>query len=167
MLIQVSKAETTMEDSVRQRDGKALNGSIELHDKITDSPDKGSNKTQNKRVEKEAKPTTCTRLHESCITCCIPCLKSHHPLPETPSKSQRLRHAFMLPPNGNLAFYVQFVVVCIQIWIVLYAFTKGEALPGGNFFSLLILFVCCAVGGYLMSFIHLPPLLGKICVILV
>ena len=43
----------------------------------------------------------------------------------------------------------------------MYALTHGEAMPGGNLYSLLILFIACAIGGYVISFIHLPPLLGN------
>jgi len=71
----------------------------------------------------------------------------------------------MLPPHGNLAFYIQFFVVMLQIWVVLYSLTHSEALPGGNFYSLLILFVCCAIGGYVVSFVNLPPLLGKLALV--
>jgi hypothetical protein len=103
----------------------------------------------------------CEQLQENCRSCCMPCLTSQNQLPENANIFQKIKHGFMLPPHGNLASYVQFAVVCLQIWIVLYTLTHAEALPGGNLFSLLVLFVCCAVGGYLISFAHLPPLLGK------
>ena len=102
-----------------------------------------------------------SKLKERCITCCTPCLRSRNPRPDNPNLFQQLRHGLMLPPQGNLASYLQFAIVCIQIWIVMYALTHGEALPGGNLYSLLILFIACAAGGYLISFIHLPPLLGN------
>ena len=102
-----------------------------------------------------------SKLRERCITCCTPCLRSRNPRPDNPNLFQRLRHGLMLPPQGNLASYLQFAIVCVQIWIVMYALTHGEAMPGGNLYSLLILFIACAIGGYVISFIHLPPLLGN------
>lgn len=114
-----------------------------------------------KNVTSEEESGACSRLKESCTVCCIPCLASHNPLPENAGRFERFKHAFMLPPRGNLAFYIQFVVVMVQIWIVLYSLTHGAALPGGNFYSLLILFICCGIGGYVISFVNLPPLLGK------
>ena len=103
----------------------------------------------------------CPQLQESCSSCCIPCLTSHNPLPDNANIFQKIRYGVMFPPHGNLATYFQFAVVCLQVWIILYSWTNTEALPGGNYFSLLVLFVCCAIGGYLISFVNLPPLLGK------
>ncbi|KAL4217023.1 Sodium/hydrogen exchanger 9B2 [Mactra antiquata] len=106
----------------------------------------------------------CIKLEENCTKCCIPCLTSHNPLPENASCGEKLMDAFRLPPHGKIASYLQFFVVCLQIWIVLYTLTHQEALPGGNFYSLLILFVCCVIGGYFISFVNLPPLLGMLIV---
>ncbi|KAJ8306577.1 hypothetical protein KUTeg_017122, partial [Tegillarca granosa] len=93
---------------------------------------------------------------------CMPCLRRFHPLPENPNICQRLAHSFMLPLQGNIAQYIQFIIICLQIWAVLIALTRDQGLPGGNFFSLLVLFVCCVIAGYLISFIRLPPLLGML-----
>lgn len=103
----------------------------------------------------------CSQPQDNC-SCCIPCLTSHNPLPENANIFQKIRHSFMLPLHGSIASYIQFAVVCLQIWIVLYTLTHTEALPGGNYYSLLLLFICCAVGGYLISFANLPPLLGTV-----
>lgn len=140
---------------LRQRDVKsttdsANNGKIQTELKL--------DKSESERNDNAGK---CTRLQESCTSLCIPCLTSHNPLPEKANFFQKIRHGFMLPPHGNLASYLQVAVVCLQVWIVLYAWTHKEALPGGNYFSLLVLFICCVIGGYLISFIKLPPLLGK------
>ena len=94
-------------------------------------------------------------------SCVSQCLTSHNPLPENPSLRQRVCHAFRLPPHGHIAVYIRFAVICLQIWAALYCFSHREALPGGNLFSLFILFFSCAVGGCLISFVNLPPLLGK------
>jgi hypothetical protein len=143
---------------VRQRDvtnkqenvnGKIANGQEEV---IMDTP---------LPVKRRPKPGKIDQMQETCTVCCIPCLTSHNPLPEYPSLFERFRHGLMLPLHGNLATYIQFGVVCLQLWIILYTLTHGQAMPEGNFFSLLILFVGCAIGGYFISFLRLPPLLGK------
>jgi hypothetical protein len=49
----------------------------------------------------------------------------------------------------------------LLIYGTLWAVTGNEALPGGNFFGLLVMLVCCLIGGALVAKICLPPLLGK------
>lgn len=93
-------------------------------------------------------------------SCCSPCLTSHNPLPEDANIFQKVRHAFMLPPHGILATYLQIAILYIEIWMFAYTLIHKEALPGANIFSLLTLFFCCSIGGYLISLINLPPLLG-------
>ncbi|XP_063411812.1 sodium/hydrogen exchanger 9B2-like [Mytilus trossulus] len=117
-----------------------------------------------KDQESKKTPSRIDQIQDTCTTCCIPCLTSHNPLPEYPSRIQRLGYAFMLPLHGNVATYLQFTVVCVQLWIIIYSLTHGQALPGGNLFCLLILFIGCAIGGYLISLIRLPPLLGMLIV---
>lgn len=117
--------------------------------------------TEKRDVTDDDAGDRCLQLEEKCTQCCIPCLTSHNPLPENASFVEKVADAFRLPPHGSIASYLQFFVVCLQIWIVLYTLTHQEALPGGNFYSLLILFVFCVIGGYFISFINLPPLLGK------
>ncbi|KAL3831362.1 hypothetical protein ACJMK2_023115 [Sinanodonta woodiana] len=107
---------------------------------------------------------TFSRLKERGHQCCIPCLRSHNPLPENANFFQRLRAGLLLPPEGNIAYYVQFVFICLQIWVVLFSLTRTDALLNGNLFSLLILFIACVLGGYLISFIRVPSLLGMLIV---
>ncbi|CAG2225679.1 SLC9B1_2 [Mytilus edulis] len=144
---------------IRQRDINhgAGNGKIPNGHKDEDEDNKKDN-------ESNKTPSKIDQIQDTCTTCCIPCLTSHNPLPEYPSRIQRLGHAFMLPLHGNVATYLQFTVVCVQLWIIIYSLTHGQALPGGNLFSLLILFIGCAIGGYLISLIRLPPLLGMLIV---
>lgn len=63
--------------------------------------------------------------------------------------------------RGRCAQYAQFCVICASVWIVLYSVSGEQSLPGGNLFSLLVLFAGAVVGGHVFSLIHLPPLLGK------
>jgi hypothetical protein len=90
-----------------------------------------------------------------------PCLREANPLPENPTIVEKIKDIFLLPPHGIVGFIMQITIICLQIWGILVAITGSEALPGGNFFSLLVLFVVSVVGGRLVSLINLPPLLGK------
>lgn len=63
--------------------------------------------------------------------------------------------------RGRCAQYAQFCVICASVWIVLYSVSGEQSFPGGNLFSLLVLFAGAVAGGHVFSLIHLPPLLGK------
>jgi hypothetical protein len=104
----------------------------------------------------------CAALRSCIHRCCKPISTKYHPLTENPGRLERFRYALMCPPHGNLAMYIQFFVLCVMTWAILIAITKDHALPGGNFFSLVILFTAAVAGGYLFSLFRLPPLLGKI-----
>lgn len=112
----------------------------------------------------EGQPTSrkCAALRSCIHSCCKPINTKYHPLTENPGKFERFRYALMCPPHGNLAMYIQFFVLCVMTWAILIAITKDQALPGGNFFSLVILFTAAVAGGYVFSLFRLPPLLGKI-----
>ena len=150
---------------LRQRDTKhAIENDAKVHNNSTNDVNVVvfDDKKVNVVTTETKEQGRLSKLKHGCIGCCTPCLRSRNPLPSNPNLFQRFRNGLMFPPQGNLASYLQFAVVCIQIWIVMYALTHGEALPGGNLFSLLILFIACAIGGYFISFIHLPPLLGNL-----
>lgn len=63
--------------------------------------------------------------------------------------------------RGRCAQYAQFCVICASVWIVLFSVSGEQSLPGGNLFSLLVLFAGAVAGGHVFSLIHLPPLLGE------
>ncbi|XP_011416874.3 sodium/hydrogen exchanger 9B2 [Magallana gigas] len=93
-----------------------------------------------------------------------PCLRKANPLPENPTVCDKIKDMFLLPPHGIVGFILQITIICLQIWGILAAITGSEAMPGGNFFSLLVLFVLCVIGGRLISLANLPPLLGMLIV---
>nr|XP_034314454.1 sodium/hydrogen exchanger 9B2 [Crassostrea gigas] len=66
--------------------------------------------------------------------------------------------------RGRCAQYAQFCVICASVWIVLFSVSGEQSLPGGNLFSLLVLFAGAVAGGHVFSLIHLPPLLGMLIV---
>ncbi|KAK3091769.1 hypothetical protein FSP39_022505 [Pinctada imbricata] len=106
----------------------------------------------------------CRALCICCHACCKPCRTKYHPLPPKASIFQRLKFAFMCPPHGNIAMYIQFVVLMAMSWAVLVALTQENAMPGGNLFALIVLFAGSVIGGYIFSLIRLPPLLGMLIV---
>ncbi|XP_069123736.1 sodium/hydrogen exchanger 9B2-like [Argopecten irradians] len=109
-------------------------------------------------------PQRCQGLRRCCQKISKPLRTKYHPLPENPSICQRLKYSFLCPPHGNLAWYMQFFILVGITWTVLVSLTHSEALPGGNFFSLFVLFYGAIIGGYLISFLRLPPLLGMLIV---
>lgn len=104
----------------------------------------------------------CHGLRTFCHQLCLPCRTKHNPLPPDATLCQRFKFSFMCPPHGVMAQYLQFLFLCGITFAVLVAVFKDQALPGGNFFSLYVLFFGSILGGYLISFIKLPPLLGKL-----
>ena len=96
-----------------------------------------------------------------CDRCTASLRTDHNPLPDTPSSCERFKFAFLCPPHGRVGGFMFLLVLFFTLWGVLVAITDNEALPGGNLFSLLVLFFTCWFGGYLISFLRLPPLLGK------
>ncbi|XP_062580508.1 sodium/hydrogen exchanger 9B2-like [Saccostrea cucullata] len=91
-----------------------------------------------------------------------PCLREANPLPENPTIGDKIKDMLLLPPRGMVGFILQITIICLQIWGILAAITGSDALPGGNFFSLIVLFVFCVICGRLISFANLPPLLGML-----
>lgn len=109
----------------------------------------------------DEKPKYCLKLKKCCLDLWRPLRTKYHPLPVNASICDRFVFAMRCPPHGNFMAYIQFLVIFGFIWATLISVLEDEALPGGNIFSLLILFFTCVVGGYIVSLIRLPPLLGE------
>jgi len=97
--------------------------------------------------DKEFKPSVirCPGLRQWCHSFWKPVRTKYHPLPHNATRLQKLKYACMCPPHGNLAWYMQFFILFLISWAVLVSITHKEALPGGNFFSLVILFYTCKI----------------------
>ena len=70
-----------------------------------------------------------------------------------------------LPPRGFFGYVLTRVLICFVIWACLWAILGKNALPGGNFFSLVILLVTASFLGFLVRkipYITFPPLLGML-----
>ena len=91
-------------------------------------------------------------------------LTKHNQLSSQPSFGEKLCYAFRCPPHGNVGQGLTLLVLLLLTWGVLVAITGSQALPGGNLFSLLVLFVCSVLGGMAVEAIGLPPLLGMLLV---
>ena len=84
-----------------------------------------------------------------------------NPLNDNSTCRQRFCYAFMCPPHGAVAEWTSLALCSLMVWGVLWSLTEDAALPGGNYFALLILVVCCVIAGELVTQVNLPPLLGK------
>ena len=71
----------------------------------------------------------------------------------------------MCPIHGRLAHFTVLILLAGFLYGALWSVTGQDALPGGNLFTIFVLFVCCYVAGLLIGKIRLPPLLGKYAVI--
>lgn len=137
-------------------------GNIGVYPSPPEVEEKEENNLEVSIEEEEPSSPKCAAVGVCFHNCSKPVSTKYHPLSEDPGKLERLRYAFMCPPHGNLAMYIQFFVLCAVTWVVLIALTKDQALPGGNIFSLVILFTAAVAGGYIFSLCRLPPLLGKL-----
>lgn len=108
----------------------------------------------------EEKPRKCLALRLACHNCTKPVQTKYNPLPGDATMGEKFKYTFMCPPHGRIAKYMMFIIMFFVSWAVLMSLTGSGGLPGGNFFSLVIMFFTCVVGGYLVVYIRLPPLLG-------
>ncbi|XP_055875672.1 sodium/hydrogen exchanger 9B2-like isoform X4 [Biomphalaria glabrata] len=120
----------------------------------------------NDHEDKEAAEMTnmCPRLRH-CIQHCIqPVLVESHPLTADAPWYQRFLNNFFCPPHSRMGGIIFMIVLTSCIWVTLFSVTGEEALPGGNLFALLALFVLCWSGGYIARLTRLPSLLGMLIV---
>ncbi|CAG5128447.1 unnamed protein product [Candidula unifasciata] len=114
------------------------------------------------REEEESR--VCSRLKICFQSCTRPCLAKSHPLPYNAGCCRKFWDNFLCPPHSRMAAVIFIICFSASAWTALYSMTDKEALPGGNLFSLLVLFVACWCGGYLVGLVRLPPLLGMLLV---
>ncbi|XP_013396747.1 sodium/hydrogen exchanger 9B2 [Lingula anatina] len=128
----------------------------------------GQSRTKHHEAEEDreapASRGCCARLSASCARTCRPCSAKHNPLPPGASRGDKLKHAFLCPPHGLVAKMAVLVTSAVMLWACLWAVTGKEALPGGNFFSILVLLICCTIGGYVSQLCRLPPLFGMLVI---
>ncbi|KAF2354193.1 Cation/H+ exchanger [Trinorchestia longiramus] len=140
-----------------------------LSEKKLSSEDSSSGDRDNEDSKKRSKSAIMRQLGSlgSCLkycTCCRPLMQEHNPLPTNPTRADRLKYAFTCPPHGKVGVLLTHVTLLLLTWGSLYAITGDAAAPGGNLFSLLVVFVCSVLGGKLTQVCGLPPLLGMLLV---
>ncbi|XP_033097085.1 sodium/hydrogen exchanger 9B2-like isoform X2 [Anneissia japonica] len=114
-----------------------------------------------------AADTCCTKFKDSCEIAFSPWMTHRNPLPTNASRIERCKYSLMCPPHGLLARALTYGLILVLVWAAMWSIAGGDALPGGNLFALYVLLVCCKIGGILISFIKMPPLLGMLIVGLV
>lgn len=160
-LVEYSEVEDSFTD-VELHDVKVENGVTDTTEDIIMVKDtEAQNKDKGQVKEKPTVSKTTNSKMAALKQTVRPCLRKANPLPENPTVCDKIKDMFLLPPHGIVGFILQITIICLQIWGILAAITGSEAMPGGNFFSLLVLFVLCVIGGRLISLANLPPLLGK------
>lgn len=106
----------------------------------------------------------CDVLRRCCHATAMPCWTIYNPLPSQPSRYDRVKYALMCPPHGNLARIVGIGLVVLLFWAAVWSLTGAHALPGGNFFGIILLVILAKLGGELVALVRLPPLLGMLIV---
>ncbi|XP_038060272.1 sodium/hydrogen exchanger 9B2-like [Patiria miniata] len=106
----------------------------------------------------------CPGRCEPCKAVLRPCMAQYNPLPDNPSLCVRLKHALLCPPHGRMSRDLTLVLLVFLSWGVVWGATGDAALPGGTFFALYVLTICCILGGFLVKLVRLPPLLGMLIV---
>ncbi|CAL4147907.1 unnamed protein product [Meganyctiphanes norvegica] len=95
---------------------------------------------------------------------CKPILKKNNQLPIHPTTQDKMKYAFSCPPHGTFGRILTGLALLVLIWCSLVSILGDTALPGGNIFSLLVLFVLAQLAGDLVALVKLPPLLGMLLV---
>ena len=65
-----------------------------------------------------------------------------------------------LPKNNFFNMVIIFTILSMTTWMLIFIILDSKALPGGIYFSLLVLLISGHVFGYLFEKIKLPSLLG-------
>jgi hypothetical protein len=134
---------------------------VELKMMADGSLSEQNNTANGTTAETSTQPKKCLALRAFCHSCTKPVRTKYNPLPHEATLGEKFCYTFMCPPHGRIAKYIMFVVMFFVSWAVMMSLTGSGGLPGGNFFSLVIMFFACVVGGYLVVYVKLPPLLGK------
>jgi len=96
--------------------------------------------------------------------CCGPLLQKNHPLGPNPSKMEKLKDSFLFPPHGAFGTCLTWGLISLLFWFTIYSVLGDTAAPGGNIFSIFVLFILCHLGGEIVATVKLPPLLGMLVV---
>ncbi|KAG7156541.1 sodium/hydrogen exchanger 9B2-like [Homarus americanus] len=100
----------------------------------------------------------------SCSSCHHPLSRKHNPLSSNPTFLQLLKYSFLCPPHGTVGKWLTLVLIILLVFGSLVSILGATSLPGGNIFSLCVLFVLALVGGHAITPLRLPPLLGMLVV---
>ncbi|KAK3869187.1 hypothetical protein Pcinc_025491 [Petrolisthes cinctipes] len=134
--------------SLQTEDGSDL-VNVELNTLVKDS----------EAVHQSAKQKGCVAW---CCSFLLPLSKNHNPLPPQPTLPQRLKYALLCPPHGRVGEVLVGVVLLGLVYGFFVAIMGDTARPGGNIFSLMVLFVVALVAGAAVTPLKLPPLLGML-----
>ncbi|XP_060581305.1 sodium/hydrogen exchanger 9B2-like [Ruditapes philippinarum] len=137
---------------------------VELKMMADGSLSEQNNTANGTTAETSEQSKKCLALRAFCHSCTKPVRTKYNPLPHEATLGEKFCYTFMCPPHGRIAKYIMFVVMFFVSWAVMMSLTGSGGLPGGNFFSLVIMFFACVVGGYLVVYVKLPPLLGMLII---
>jgi len=115
-----------------------------------------------------------TKASSRLLSALEPVLLKDKSLDDNAGIGARLRHAVLCPPHGRLGDLLAWTLLILTLWGAAVAILGPVALPmyepllveiqGGTVFSVLVLVVVAYLGGWLVSLVKLPPLLGMLIV---
>jgi len=105
---------------------------------------------------------------------CTPCLMDSHEIGENPSFWTKLKFGFLCPPHDWLGDWVTYGLLVLTFWSVAYVMFGRIATPGdalivtefkqGAFLSVMVVVALSLVGGWIVSLVKMPPLLGMLLI---
>ncbi|CAG2057027.1 unnamed protein product [Timema podura] len=81
-----------------------------------------------------------------------------------PPLYRRLCPSPFCPSYRRLARVLSLCLLCLLSWGIVYVILGSTAAPGGQVFNLALLCICAHVGGWLMTLVNLPALVGMLLV---
>lgn len=96
--------------------------------------------------------------------CCRCILRSNHKVSEHSTMKERIMYSFTCPPHGKVGDILLWLLIGIAVWGCFICITGKLALPGGNLFSLAVLYLAAVLSGRVSAALGMPPLLGSLVV---
>ena len=88
---------------------------------------------------------------------------SENPLPDNPTRKQKIVDSVRCPPHGQIGRLFTLVVLVLALWLACIGMFGDVAKPpSGTIFILIILVVFALAFGWIFSLAKLPPLLGML-----
>nr|CAD7602024.1 unnamed protein product [Timema genevievae] len=140
---------------------RVLTHMSDLYDSLTASVD---------QIAAVRAPATLVRQRRAHYTWAISLIKNKSAKDDStypswePPLYRRLCPSPFCPSYRRLARVLSLCLLCLLSWGIVYVILGSTAAPGGQVFNLALLCICAHVGGWLMTLVNLPALVGMLLV---